>query len=158
MAYRHANQHATKVADKIWIGNYLDGQDVGRFEKIGATAILDLADNISSRPAPCEIYVRCPFPDNKKAHPSKIVSAVLHLRALVVTGHPTLVHCKGGHSRSVTIYALHEVLYGNRDFDEVVAEVRSIRTLSNENPKAGLRVQADNALRLIFELILDKKL
>ncbi len=154
MAYRHAHQNATKIAENVWIGNYLDGQNVLRFEKIGAIAILDLADNVPSRPVPCEMYTRCPFPDSGKADPYKIASAVWHLRAMIGTGQPTLIHCKGGHSRSVIIYALHEAVYCNRELDEVVEHVRKLRTIGDENPKAGLRVQAKKALKLI----LDRKL
>lgn len=163
MSYRHTNQFATKISDLIWIGNYLDGQNPSRLEKTGATAILDLANNIPSRPTDCEIYVRCPFPDSDKANPFVIASAVLHLRAMVGLGHRTLVHCKGGHSRSVIIYALHETLYGGLEpkwpryeppvkvLGRHIERVRSLREIGDENPKVGLRVQAEGALKLIID-------
>lgn len=94
------------IANRLWIGNALEGRDMRLLLGIGIEAILDLAiEELPSPPVRELIYCRVPLSDGASNRQERLKLAIESLASLVEKEIPTFVFCGAGMSRSPAVTA-----------------------------------------------------
>lgn len=99
-----------RIADPIFIGNYLEAQDRELLSGHGIRSVLSLDGTLSAQHASrlgVEAVVAFPLIDGPGNNPRVFRLAVESLGELVRSHPPVLVHCHAGRSRSVVTVAGH---------------------------------------------------
>lgn len=118
----------TKIRHNIFLGHEYDAHmDAVRVNKI--TALLNVAEDLNDPIYPIYklLTVKVGLEDSKNNSPGMIDLAVKTLKHLIDQGHTVLLHCRAGMSRSPYILALYLVEAENRTFEDIWAELRSLR-------------------------------
>lgn len=90
----------------LWIGNAQDARDIRRVLAAEIRVVIDLAIDEPVIQFPRDIvYCRFPLLDGEGNLPAILQSAIETTMTFVLAGHPTLVACSGGMSRSPAIVA-----------------------------------------------------
>ncbi|MBH0200783.1 MAG: dual specificity protein phosphatase family protein [Nitrospira sp.] len=129
------------ITDSLLVGGIDDAE--GPSELIGA--LLLVAEEVSITPAAGVDYHRIPFREFAKADPMKLREAVQWLESRAGKGR-TLVCCRAGMGRSVSVVMAYLCCVEGRTYDEVLKLVMARRP--GAMPLANLQVAIEQVRQL----------
>ncbi len=121
-----------RVADGLYLGARVTGDDVPGLKDEGIKAVLDM---IAEFPAPVELredpgmaYLCLPVLDGTAPAYADMAEGVEFIKRCVKNGAPVLAHCTFGHGRSAVMAAAALVRLGLcRDIDEALSRLSGLR-------------------------------
>ena len=112
------------IADKLWVGNARDLQDVRGVLSFGVRAVVDLAANEPPVVYPRDIvYCRWPLVDGAENDETILRQSVLTTAELIKSKVPTLVACSAGMSRSLAVAAAALAIAKPQSPDDALARI-----------------------------------
>jgi len=122
-----------KILDRVWLGDWHDGQNLqARKERI-INVVLNLAEELDDPTWEGEAYKKVGFKDGEPIPHEKIKEAVEFIHEHMKKKHRILIHCAAGASRAPTILIAYMYECG-WDLDDAIMFVRSKRAVVNPNP------------------------
>jgi protein-tyrosine phosphatase len=130
------------ITDKLLVGSIEDAQ--GPPEVIGT--LLLVAEEFSITPPAWLDYHRIPFREFAKADPMKLMEAVQWLESRAPTGR-TVVCCRAGMGRSVSVAMAYLCCIEGRTYDEVLKLVMARRPGAMPLPNLQVAIEQVRQLR-----------
>ncbi len=129
----------------VWVGHAGDGQAFREVFDLGIRAIVQLAAEEPTIPAPRElVYFRFPLMDGTGNDPDVLDLAIRSVEALLQERIPTLVCCGAGMSRSPAVLAAALMTVRMTGFDECLKFVTECRPV---DLSSGLFVEIKSAIQ-----------
>jgi len=122
-----------KILDRIFIGDWHDGQNLQVRKEQVINVVLNLAEELDDPTWEGEVYKKVGFKDGEPIPHEKIKESVEFINEHMRKKHKILVHCAAGASRSIAILMCYMYECG-WDLDEALAFIRSKRPIANPNP------------------------
>jgi protein-tyrosine phosphatase len=130
------------ITDNLLVGNIDDAQAPP--EVIGT--LLLVAEEFSIIPAACVDYHRVPFREIAKVDPLKLMEAVQWLEPRAPKGR-TLVCCRAGMGRSVSVVMAYLCCVEGRTYDEVLKLIMARRPGAMPLPNLQVAIERVRQLR-----------
>jgi len=130
------------ITDNLLVGSIEDAQ--GLPEVIGT--LLFVAEELTVTPAAWVDYHRIPFREFAKADPLKLLEAVQWLESRASKGR-TLVCCRAGMGRSVSVVMAYLCCVEGRTYDEVLKLVMARRPGAMPLPNLQVAIEQVRQLR-----------
>ena len=130
------------ITDNLLVGSIDDAHDLS--EVIGN--LLLVAEEFSITPAVWVDYHRVPFREFAKADPMKLMEAIKWLEPRATNGR-TLVCCRAGMGRSVSVVMAYLCCIEGRSYDEVLKLVMARRPGAMPLPNLQVAIEQVRQLR-----------
>ncbi|CUS33988.1 dual specificity protein phosphatase family protein [Candidatus Nitrospira nitrificans] len=130
------------ITDNLLVGSIVDAQEPP--ETIGI--LLFVAEELSITPAAWVDYHRVPLREFAKADPTKLMEAVQWLESRAGKGR-TLVCCRAGMGRSVSVVMAYLCCVEGRTYDEVLKLVMARRPGAMPLPNLQVAIEQVRQLR-----------
>ncbi len=132
------------ITDSLLVGSIDDAQ--GPPEVVGT--LLLVAEEFTITPAACVDYHRIPFREFAKVDPAKLAEAVRWLEPRASKGM-TLVCCRAGMGRSVSVVMAYLCCVEGRTYDEVLKLVMARRPGAMPLPNLQVAIEQVRQLRRV---------
>jgi len=116
----------TRILEHLYLGRAGDANDLAVSNPLGITAVVNVKTQPNRSKRDGIRYVHFPIDESETVLPGTFGPVMEALTWLIRMGK-VLVHCEAGSSRSPVVVAVYLHVVGYKNFDEALAEIRSLR-------------------------------
>ena len=118
----------TRVFERLYLSGVGDADDLAVSNPLGIAAVVNVETQPNRSKRDGIQYVHFPLDESKRIPPTTFGPVMGALIRLIRTGK-VLVHCEAGSSRAPVVAALYLHVVGYKNFDEALAEIKTLRPI-----------------------------
>ena len=116
----------TRILERLYLGCAGDADHLAVSNPLGITAVVNVETQPNRSKRDGIRYVHFPIDESERILPGTFGPVTAALTQLIRT-RKVLVHCELGSSRAPVVAALYLYVVGYKNFDDALAEIRSLR-------------------------------
>jgi len=149
-----------QIRKNLWLGNSSDAQNLQLLTASGIRAVLNVARDLDYQlqkpvgvilPEKAMWQHKVGLIDGPGNDAKTFIAAVFALGGFVESGRTCLAHCHQGRSRSPSVVAAYLAVKETKEFDDVLAELKSIREIVR--PEEGILKIARETVPLLRQIL-----